>query len=227
MAMFLEEAGIPTVPINTHVFARLARATASAYGMPTMRNVYVPQPVVGRTPDELRAYIEGDDPVSKRPFMQEVVEALTKPLAEEDFKNLSFDRSTPRLLPADTPDNLREMFIRNRWTDMLPIVLPTEERVAAMLAGARKPIIAYGRGSRRQTDWDARVALAERRSTLGITPETSRTLSGFHTHETRRPPPSGAIPSGLGQTSFRTTQGRPKSGRPWAGEWDSFRVRAR
>ena len=55
MAMFLEEAGIPTVPINTHVFARLARATSSAYGMPTMRNVYVPQPVVGRTPDELRA----------------------------------------------------------------------------------------------------------------------------------------------------------------------------
>ena len=139
MAMFLEEAGIPTVPINTHVFARLARATASAYGMPTMRNVYVPQPVVGRTPDELRAYIEGVDPVSKRPFMQEVVEALTKPLSEEDFKGLTYERAFPRLLPADTPDNLRALFIENRWTDMLPIVLPTEERVAAMLKGTSLP----------------------------------------------------------------------------------------
>ena len=107
----------------------IARATASAYGMPTMRNVYVPQPVVGRTPDELRAYIEGVDPVSKRPFMQEVVEALTKPLSEEDFKGLTYERAFPRLLPPDTPDNLRALFIENRWTDMLPIVLPTDERV--------------------------------------------------------------------------------------------------
>ncbi len=80
--MALEEAGVPTVPVNTHVFARLARATALAGGMPTLRNVFVPQPLVGRTPDELRGYVEGIDPVGKRPFMQGVIDALTRPLGD-------------------------------------------------------------------------------------------------------------------------------------------------
>ena len=52
---------------------------------------------------------------------------------------LSFERSTPRLLPPDTEDNLQQLFIENRWTDFLPVVLPTEERVAAMLKGTSQP----------------------------------------------------------------------------------------
>ena len=56
------------------------------------------------------------------------------------------DRSTPRLVDADTEDNLHELFLRNNWTDMLPIVLPTEARVAAMLAGtSRRPDEVVGR----------------------------------------------------------------------------------
>ena len=137
--MALEEAGVPTVPVNTHVFARLARATALAGGMPTIRNVYVPQPLVGRTPDELRGSVEGLDLVSKRPFMQEVIEALTRPLGEEDYKGVSYDRANPRLLEPDTEDNLHELFMQNRWTDFLPIVLPTEERVERMLKGSSIP----------------------------------------------------------------------------------------
>ena len=70
--------------------------------MPTARQAFVPQPVVGRSPNELRAYIEGTDPISKRPFMQEVIEGLTKPLDDEDFKGATFERSTPRLL-SPTP----------------------------------------------------------------------------------------------------------------------------
>ena len=76
--MALEEAGIPSVAVHTHVFARLARATALANGMPTTRQAYVPQPVVDKSAAELRAYIEGKDPVSRRPFMQEIIEGLTR-----------------------------------------------------------------------------------------------------------------------------------------------------
>src|SRR5437868_4835669 len=102
MALALEQAGIPTVPVSTDRFVRLASATSIAGGMPTMRNVYVPQPVVGRSASELRAYIEGIDPVSKRPFMQGVIEGLTRALGEADLKGMTFERSTPRLLEADT-----------------------------------------------------------------------------------------------------------------------------
>jgi hypothetical protein len=121
------------------VFARLARATALANGMPTQRQAFVPQPVVDRTAKELRAYIEGTDAVSKRPFMQEVIEGLSSPLGTEDLKGMSFERATPRLLPPDTEDNLQRLFIDQKWTDFLPVVLPTEARVAAMLKGTRQP----------------------------------------------------------------------------------------
>ena len=138
--MELEKAGVPSVAVHTHVFARLAQSTARAAGMPRTRQAYVPQPVVDLSPEQLRAYIEGIDPVSKRPFMQELIEGLTRPLDEEDLKGLTFERSTPRLLAPDTEDNLQQLFIDNNWTDFAPIILPTEERVAAMLKGtSRKP----------------------------------------------------------------------------------------
>jgi hypothetical protein len=130
---------VPTLAVHTQVFARLARATALANGMPRLRQAYVPQPVVDRSPADLRAYIEGADPVSGRPFVRELIEGLTRPLDEQDLQGLSFERSTPRLLEPDTEDNLHRLFEDNHWTDCLPIVLPTEERVAAMLKGTSHP----------------------------------------------------------------------------------------
>jgi len=137
--MELEKAGVPSVAVHTHVFARLAQSTARTAGMPRTRQAYVPQPVVDRSADQLRAYIEGSDPISKRPFMQEIIEALTRPLDEEDLKGVTFERSTPRLLAPDTEDNLQQLFLDNYWTDCLPVILPTEERVAAMLKGTSHP----------------------------------------------------------------------------------------
>jgi hypothetical protein len=132
--------------VHTHVFARLARSVARANGMPTTRQAFVPQPVVGRSTEELRGYVDGEDPVNGGPFMQRVIEGLTNPLQDEDLNGMSFDRSAPRLLEPDTEDNLRQRFIEENWTDFLPIVLPTEECVEAMLAGtSRKPDEIVGR----------------------------------------------------------------------------------
>jgi hypothetical protein len=138
LALALEQQGVPTVPVSTHVFARLAKATALAAGMPTARNVFVPQPIVGRSPAELRAYIEGADPILGQPFVKGLIEGLTKPLTEEDLEGATFERSTPRLLPPDTEENLHALFLENHWTDCLPIVLPTEERVQRMLEGTKQ-----------------------------------------------------------------------------------------
>ena len=125
--------------MHTHVFHRVAKSTARLRGIPTLRQAFVPQPVVGRTPPELRAYIEGSDQISGRPFMQEVIDGLTRPLDDTDLTGATFERTTPRLVPPDTEDNLRQLFLDNRWTDFLPIVLPTEQRVAAMLKGTSQP----------------------------------------------------------------------------------------
>jgi hypothetical protein len=124
--------------VHTHAFARLARSVARANGMPTTRQAFVPQPIVGRSADDLRAYIEGVDPISKVPFAQEIIEGLTEPLAAEDLSGLSFERSTPRLLEPDSEENLHRLFLESQWTDYQPIVLPTEARVDAMLAGTSR-----------------------------------------------------------------------------------------
>jgi hypothetical protein len=126
--------GVPTVAVHTHVFEKVVRSVARVNGMPRMRFAFVPQPVMGKSPGELRAYVDGTDPISGRPVMQEVIEGLTRPFDAEDLQAASYERSTPRLVEPDTEPNLHELFLENDWTDRLPIVLPTEARVAAMLA---------------------------------------------------------------------------------------------
>ena len=75
-------------------------------------------------------------PISGKALMPQVVEALTKPLTEEEQNPKPVrSESRPRLLKPDTEENLQELFLENGWTDGMPIVLPTEERVARMLTG--------------------------------------------------------------------------------------------
>jgi hypothetical protein len=129
------EYGVPAVAVHADAFARLVESVARVSGMPRARRAFVPTPVLEKTPAELRAYIEGDDPVRGRPFMAEVIDALTRPLDDEDLRGVEFDRSSPRLLEPDDEERLHRLFRENSWTDFLPVVLPTEERVAAMLTG--------------------------------------------------------------------------------------------
>ena len=41
----------------------------------------------------------------------------------------SIDRAVPRFVEPDTEEDLLRLFLENGWTDGLPVVLPTEERV--------------------------------------------------------------------------------------------------
>ena len=75
-------------------------------------------------------------------MMQAIVDGLTSPLTEkEKYAGKPQDAKVePRLLKPDTEDNLQQYFKDNDLTDYLPIILPTEERVAAMLKGtSQKP----------------------------------------------------------------------------------------
>ena len=132
------EFGIPTVAVHVQVFARLVESVGRAQGVPHARQAFVPVPMFNQPPAVLRDYVEGDDPVHGAPFMERVFDLLTRPLSDEDLRGSGWDRSTPRLLEPDTEENLHELFRRNHWTDYLPIVLPTEERVEAMLAGTSR-----------------------------------------------------------------------------------------
>ena len=92
-------------------------------------------------PEVLDRFIAGNDPDTGRPVIREIIDALTKPVilekpeaepAPPEIKKIM----TPKvLLEPDTEDNLHRLFYERGWTDGLPIILPTEERVQKMLAG--------------------------------------------------------------------------------------------
>lgn len=139
--------GIPTAALHTSKFDRVVRSVTRMAGLPAAPCVFVPQPVMGKTAEQLRAYVDGADPVSGEPVMAQVIEALTQmPAPPEGQAAPKVNRDMPRLLEPASEEELHERFMRERWTDFLPIVLPTEERVAAMLAGtSRRPDEFVGR----------------------------------------------------------------------------------
>ncbi len=127
--------GVPTAPIVTARFADYVQRDGRSHGM-NLRWSFPPYPVGFIPRETLHGYVEGNDPVSGVPLMEEVISALTQPLtdAEKTYKAEKRPKR-PRLLEPDTEMNLHRLFLENGWTDGLPIVLPTEERVAEMLTG--------------------------------------------------------------------------------------------
>jgi hypothetical protein len=73
--------GVPTVAIHTDKFDRVVKSVTRMAGLPSAPTVFVPQPVMGKTAAELRAYVDGNDPITGRPVMLEIVEALTTALS--------------------------------------------------------------------------------------------------------------------------------------------------
>jgi len=85
--------GVPTVAMHTDKFDRVVRSVASVNGMAGLRQVFVPQPVMGKSARELRAYVDGTDPLTGRPVMQEVIEGLTAPPNGEGVDRIEYDPS--------------------------------------------------------------------------------------------------------------------------------------
>jgi hypothetical protein len=122
----VERLGRPTVSVITNVFEDLVKTIAFKKGMPLQRMTFVPHPVSNKPASVCREYLEGKDPITGKPVLQEIVEGLTKPLTEEEKKTGFIERpKPPRLVGSDTPENLHRLFLKNGWTDGLPIVLPT------------------------------------------------------------------------------------------------------
>jgi hypothetical protein len=136
----LEKLGVPTAPVITDRFVGLVKYKAETTGMPLLRFTFVPHPISAQPHSLIRERVAGKDLTTGKPVMQEIIEALTKPPSADEKNPGYIQRRVPRLVGPDAPENLERLFLKNGWTDGLPIVLPTEERVAAMLKGtSHKP----------------------------------------------------------------------------------------
>jgi hypothetical protein len=99
--------------------------------------IFTPNPPIGASAETLyKKLLEGDDPETGARVIDEILEVLTKP---QETRNAALapeaELRTSREPISDTEDNLQQAFYDKGWTDGLPVIIPTEERVQRMLAG--------------------------------------------------------------------------------------------
>lgn len=117
-----------------HDFAEQEAEVAYNTGMPGIRIQYFRGPVWAKTKEQLKTQIvEGNNPITGRPVMQELVEKLTIPLTAEEKKTGELKRDSGPATYTGTPAELQKLFLEKRYTDFLPVILPTEELVNEML----------------------------------------------------------------------------------------------
>jgi hypothetical protein len=127
---------IPAVPIVLSEFYQQETEKARNEGLPGLRTQWIRGPVWAKTREQLRRdVINGNNPITGKPVMQELVDKFTKPLTADEKKTGDIIRDKGPATFTDTPEKLQKMFLDKRWTDFLPVVLPTEALVNEMLGG--------------------------------------------------------------------------------------------
>ncbi len=140
----LEKAGIPTVLIDLTDQHEMVKQEALVNGMPNVRFLPASRTLPG--PEDVQSWIKP------------MIEELTRPLTDKEKESGLYSPPQPRVLFEGTLDDAVEFYSQTRYvpapldapisiyTDGLPIVIPTEERVARMCQGtSHKPdeIVTY------------------------------------------------------------------------------------
>lgn len=99
---------------------------AKAEGVPNARFVEYPPPnISAQSPEEVREYAEA--------LFDKVIEALTKEVASTEGTQTVVEPDPRDIVFKGTFDEVNKYFYENQWTDGLPIVPPTIEKVQEFL----------------------------------------------------------------------------------------------
>ncbi len=135
-----QQYGVPTASFTTDAFIEVVANDRKAGYVPFL---FTPHPVIGMSDEALDGYVTGNNPDSGRPVIEDIIDVLTKPVdaSKLKFKAAVADSSGApgSFLKPDTEENLQQLFYDRGWTDGLPIILPTQERVQKMLTGTSAP----------------------------------------------------------------------------------------
>ncbi len=101
--------------------------------------IFTQSTVVGMSTEVLDKYIVSNDPDTGKPVIEGIIDVLTKPVGTKKPTppppKVVKAKAPSIFLEPDTEDNLQQLFYEKGWTDGLPVIIPTEERVKKMLAG--------------------------------------------------------------------------------------------
>ena len=120
--------GVPTVTICTEAFIGLAREESKNLGMPNLPLAIIKHPIGGESLAVIRQRAED--------ALAQVVRGLTGEPAARPAGAASAGTSANERFTFADEDEALESFHARRLTDGLPFVLPTPERVQAMIAGS-------------------------------------------------------------------------------------------
>ncbi|MBN2321423.1 MAG: hypothetical protein JXR49_20255 [Acidobacteria bacterium] len=99
-----------------------------------MRVQYIQGPVWAKTGEQLRkSVVFGINPLTGKKVAEEIVDKLTRPLAPEDTRTGQIKREMGPPTYTGTAAELQQLYLEKRYTDFMPIILPTEELVNEML----------------------------------------------------------------------------------------------
>jgi hypothetical protein len=134
----LEKAGIPTVIVDLEDQHEMVKQEALAAGVPHVRFLPASRTIPG--PEDVVQWIEP------------MLEALTRPLTDKEKESGMYSPSQDRILFEGTLEEAQEFYQQTEhvpqpldapisvYSDGLPIIVPTEERVEKMLKGtSHKP----------------------------------------------------------------------------------------
>ena len=121
----LEGRGVPAVVLGTDAFISLARAAALKYGLPHLAVATVPHPIGGIDPKLVADKAET--------IVDEVLAALTRDPAPPSA--MAATAGAVRRAAPDDLDEFQAWAMAQHWSDGLPVLPPTPERVARLLAG--------------------------------------------------------------------------------------------
>ena len=120
--------------LQTTPFVGMIRNQARALGMPTLPGVVLAHPIAGVPIDTVLAKVDA--------AVDEIIAKLTSPVPAAESTTEAAAPAGPRWLDLPIEDewhDLQREFIKRGWGDGLPLIPPTEARVAAMIAGAGLP----------------------------------------------------------------------------------------
>ena len=99
--------------------------------MPGIRVLGTPIACESTVAEDIQAGIDG--------ALDKIIAALTDPLTEEEKSPEKFVETPSRIAFTGTLEEVNQFFYRKGWGDGLPILPPTEEAVAQMMAGTDLP----------------------------------------------------------------------------------------
>jgi hypothetical protein len=122
-SVLVEKIGIPTVTVLCSGFVLQGKATAKGLEMPNLPHTIHPGHVNLVTDDQLRETCKGT-------MLEQVIEALTVQPADDEASD-EYDSND--IVFEGAFDDVQEFYLQQEWSEGLPIVPPTVERVEQFL----------------------------------------------------------------------------------------------